>query len=175
MPPFTVYLITSPTTASVGTEILAVVLALSLSLLFSALFSLPSFGFTSSTNVISGSDGAVVSVYIVLPAVPSPLPVLPALSVTSTVTLSPVFTGLVVSITNLPSLSVLPSPITLPSLSFTITGAFGSSDLPVTVALFGLPSAGLFVSTGVTLTFSTLGAFVSTSKLSFASLPTLPA
>jgi hypothetical protein len=59
VPPFTVYLITSPTTASVGTEILAVVLALSPSLLFSALFSLPSFGLVSSTNVISGSDGAV--------------------------------------------------------------------------------------------------------------------
>ena len=150
-------------------------LALSPSLLFSSLFSLPSFGLISSSNVIVGSDGAVVSVYIVLPAVPSPLPVLPALSVISTVTLSLGFTGLVVSITNLPSLSVLPSPIILPSLSFTTTGAFGSSDSPVTVALFGLPSAGLFVSTGVTLTFSTVGAFVSTSKLSFASLPTLPA
>ena len=53
------YLITSPTTASVGIEILAVVLALSPSLLFSALFSLPSFGLVSSTNVIVGSDGAV--------------------------------------------------------------------------------------------------------------------
>ena len=161
MPPFTVYLITSPTTASVGTEILAVVLALSPSLLFSSLFSLPSFGLISSSNVIVGSDGAVVSVYIVLPAVPSPLPVLPALSVTSTVTLSLGFTGLVVSITNLPSLSVLPSPITLPSLSFTTTGAFGSSDSPVTVALFGLPSAGLFVSTGVTDLTVTFGGVVS--------------
>ena len=161
MPPFTVYLITSPTTASAGIEILAVVLTLSLSLLFSALFSLPSFGFTSSTNVIVGSDGAVVSVYIVLPAVPSPLPVLPALSVISTVTLSPGFTGLVVSITNFPSSSVLPSPITLPSLSFTTTGAFGSSDLPVTVALSGLPSAGLFVSTGVTDLTVTFGGVVS--------------
>ena len=83
---------------------------------------------------------------------------LPALSVTSTVTLSPGFTGLVVSITNLPSLSVLPSPIILPSLSFTTTGAFGSSDLPVTVAFSGLPSAGLFVSTGVTVSTFTFGA-----------------
>ena len=60
--PFTVYLITSFTTASVGIEILAVVLALSLSLPFSALFSLPSFGLVSSTNVIVGSVGGVVSV-----------------------------------------------------------------------------------------------------------------
>ena len=36
-------------------------LVLSPSLLFSALFSLPSFGFTSSTNVIVGSDGAIRS------------------------------------------------------------------------------------------------------------------
>ena len=91
---------------------------------------------------------------------PSPLPVLPALSVTSTVTLSPGLIGSVVT-SKFPLSSVVPLPIILPSLSFTITGAFGSSDLPVTVALFGLPSAGLFVSTGVTDLTVTFGGVVS--------------
>ncbi len=91
------------------------------------------------------------------PAVSVSLPLLPALSVTSTVTLSPGLIGLVV-ISKFPLSSVVPVPIVLPSLSVTTTGAFGSSDLPFTIPLSGLPSDGLVSSTGVTVSISTFGA-----------------
>ncbi len=82
---------------------------------------------SSITSVMTGASGAVLSVKSVLPAVPSPLPLLPALSVTSTFTLSPGLIGSVV-ISKSPLSSVVPVPIILPSLSLTTTGAFGSSE-----------------------------------------------
>ena len=91
---------------------------------------------------------------------PSPLPVLPALSVTSTFTLSPVLIGSV-GTSKFPLSSVVPLPIILPSLSFTTTGAFGSSEWPFTIPLSGLPSAGLLVSTGLIEFIVTTGAVVS--------------
>ena len=90
---------------------------------------------------------------------PSPLPVLPALSVTSTVTLSPGLIGSVVT-SKFPLSSVVPVPIVLPSL-VTTTGAFGSSEWPFTIPLSGLPSAFSFVSTGLIEFIVTTGAVVS--------------
>ncbi len=89
-------------------------------------FSIPPYAL-SVTSVMTGASGATLSLKSISPAVPSPLPLLPALSVTSTFTLSPGLIGSVV-ISKFPLSSVVPVPIILPSLSFTTTGAFGSSE-----------------------------------------------
>ena len=82
------------------------------------------------------------------------------MSVTVAVIGSPGLNGLV-SIVKPPLPSVVPLPISLPSLSVITTRAFGSSDLPVTIPLSALPSAGLLTSTGVTVVTSTVGGVVS--------------
>ena len=163
-PPFTVYLITSPTTASVGIEILAVVLALSPSLLFSALFSLPSFGLVSSTNVIVGSDGAVWSFGCSISlATTLSVPALPALSIAWTNTGVPGWTALSSWIKKSPVLLAWPFPIMLLFSSLNNISAFGVSVWPVAIVSSAVSSALLFVSIGVILTLSSFGAIESRS------------
>ena len=120
---------------------------------------LPSAGLFVSTGVTSLTStlGGVLSTNSVSPAVSVSLPLWPALSVTSTFTLSPGLIGSVV-ISKFPLSSVVPVPIVLPFSSVTTTGAFGSSDLPFTIPLSGVPSDGLVSSTGVTVSISTFGA-----------------
>ena len=112
---------------------------------------------------------------ISLPVTALPLPVLPASSVISTFILSPGFSGLVVSIANLPSPPTLPSPITLPASSLTITLASCVSELPSTLPFSGVLSAGLLISSGLTFRFSTLGAVASTSSSTLGVIDLLPA
>ena len=123
---------------------------------------LPSAGLFVSTGVTSLTStlGGVLSTNSVSPAVSVSLPLWPALSVTSTFTLSPGLIGSVV-ISKFPLSSVVPVPIVLPFSSVTTTGAFGSSDLPFTIPLSGVPSDGLVSSTGVTVSISTFGPLVS--------------